>query len=206
MKHIIPFLFVVMALSIGLSKPADAKSMVNPTLNSSIVESNDGFMALYVQYLKNDPELSNPENYSRYALVYIDNDDIPELVLEGTCEANGFCVLTQHQGVVTNMVTARLGLSYIEKSGLCCNSNGHMGYYFSYVFQLKDGEFTEIARWESAEDPFGSEDDVTFSFNGVEMEESRADALLDEAYASKGTPIDVYDCQWQDLELLLDKK
>ena len=83
--------------------------------------------------------------YGEYALVYIDNDDIPELFIGGTCEASGTLVCAYKNGKVVSEHLRRLyGASYIPKSGLVMNFNGNMGNYSAEVFKLTNKGFTCI--------------------------------------------------------------
>ncbi|SEM11850.1 hypothetical protein SAMN04487770_12639 [Butyrivibrio sp. ob235] len=74
----------------------------------------------------------------------MDVDDIPELVIDTGVEAGGCQILTYYDGEVTVLQTARIYFTYIEKSGLLCNSDGHMGYYYDYVYKLDKGKWTSI--------------------------------------------------------------
>ncbi len=95
----------------------------------------------YIAYL--DETQNYNYDYFSYALIYVDEDDIPELVCDSGTEAGGCQILTFIDGQVNVFQTARLHFTYIEKSGLLCNSDGHMGGYYDCVYRLHDG------RWES---------------------------------------------------------
>ena len=80
-----------------------------------------------------------------YALVYIDNDDIPELYALGICEADGDTVCTFRNGrVVEERLERRFGGKYVERSGILVNQNGHMGRYYDNVYQLDQNGFSQI--------------------------------------------------------------
>lgn len=128
----------------------------------------------YRQALK---EISS--EYSEYALCYIDNDDIPEMMCIGNCEASGTLIYTYNNGKVTSQGFSRLyGLSYAERTGYICNSNMHMGYMFDVFFKLENGVFTEletgsgIEKYDSQTDEFNI--DRTWEDNEVSEEEYRA--------------------------------
>ncbi len=90
--------------------------------------------------------LSDAKNYHlSYSLVHIDDDGIPELYLSGDCEATGDGIYTYKNGEVDELRLHRIGGgSYIEKSGELVNQNGHMGYYFTTVFELTDNGFIVV--------------------------------------------------------------
>lgn len=98
----------------------------------------EGYLAYIDEFLKADSS-----DYS-YALIYVDDDDIPELVCESGYEAGGCTILSYYDGKVTLLQTSRLYFNYIEESGLLCNSEGLQGYYYDLVFYLKNGEWKRI--------------------------------------------------------------
>ena len=62
----------------------------------------------------------------RYALVYIDNDDIPELYAMGHCEADGDLICSyKNCRVIEQLLGRTLGGKYVERSGIVINQNGH---------------------------------------------------------------------------------
>ena len=79
-----------------------------------------------------------------YALIYVDNDDIPELVCDTGFEAGGCQILAYHDGELRELQTNRLYFTYIKNTGLLDNAGGHMGYYFDYVYQLDRGRWKNI--------------------------------------------------------------
>jgi hypothetical protein len=82
--------------------------------------------------------------FQQWALVYIDNDDIPEMVLFCPGEAYGNMVLSYYDGKVSEWASWRCNLKFIPRSGLLHNRDGSMGEYWDKVIRLKNGQFTEI--------------------------------------------------------------
>ena len=81
----------------------------------------------------------------RYALVYVDNDDIPELYAMGVCEADSDLVCSYKNGRVIKQCLGRmLGGKYVERSGIVINQNGHMGQYYDNVYKLDQNGFSQI--------------------------------------------------------------
>lgn len=115
-----------------------------------------------VEQKNEDPGQDNgkPENYKEaylsyldgfeyadectYSLIYVDEDDIPELVIDNGYEAAGCIVLTFHNGVLDAWQSDRLNFTYIEKGNLICNSDGNMGYYYDYVYTIQDGKWCYV--------------------------------------------------------------
>ena len=81
----------------------------------------------------------------RYALVYVDNDAIPELYAMGVCEADGDLICSYKNGnVIEQHLGRRLGGKYVERSGIIINQNGHMGKYYDNVYKLDENGFSAI--------------------------------------------------------------
>ena len=155
----------------------------------------------YLAYL-NDSAKEQGGDYS-YALIYIDDDDVPELVVDTGFEAGGCQILSYYDGTVTVFQTNRLYFTYIEKSGLLCNSEGHMGYYYDNVYALKDGKWKIIFEGnyyefdENAESDYDEETGryrtLHYEINGEELDEKTYLERLDEVFDTKrGMPPENY--------------
>ncbi len=93
----------------------------------------------YLDFLKDKQDA-----YRLFALVYIDNDDIPELYLSGACEAIGDIICSFKNGTVIKQQLNRTGGGkYIERSGDMINQNGNMGRCYTNVYKLNENGFTE---------------------------------------------------------------
>lgn len=87
---------------------------------------------------------SNKNAYLSYALVYVDNDDIPELYMSGVCEAEGDRICSYKNGTVVDAYMNRIGGGeYIERGGSVINQNGHMGRCYTTVYKLDENGFTK---------------------------------------------------------------
>lgn len=76
-----------------------------------------------------------------YSLIYVDDDDVPELVIDTGFEAGGCQILTFHDHFLDVWQSGRLNVSYIERGNLICNSDGNMGYYYDNVYAIQDGKW-----------------------------------------------------------------
>lgn len=115
---------------------------------------------------------------SGYELIYVDNDDIPELAVIGSCEAAGCKIVYYTNGQVKEQQLRRTYFSYIERENLLCNSEGLMDGYYDVVYSILDGQMTVIAQGNyGAEDNTDIQIDETgkliykYYWNGVEMSE-----------------------------------
>lgn len=90
----------------------------------------------------------NPAYGETYALIYVDGDSIPELVIDSGVEASGCRILTYAQGQVNVLTTRRRGFTYIERGNRLCNLDGLMDQYFDDVYEIQNGRWVCIARGE----------------------------------------------------------
>ena len=126
-----------------------------------------------------------------YTLIYLDDDDIPEVFIEGDCEATGEIILSYHDGEVSYVWLSRLGTQYIPRSGLTFTNTGHMDYYPVTITSLSDGEFSTLAegiwylseegRDQRAENPEGDWD-YTYEWEGQEVTEEEFSQSISEYY------------------------
>ncbi len=100
-----------------------------------------------------------------YSLIYVDEDEIPELVADTGVEAGGCQILTWHEGTVDVLQTSRLYFTYIEKGNLLCNSEGNMGYYYDNVYAIKDSMWEFVGGGTFHDPPSGPK----FDENGGEV-------------------------------------
>ena len=93
----------------------------------------------YLEFLKD-----KQESHRLFALVFIDDDDIPELYLKGVSEAEGDMVCSFKNGaVITQQLNRTGGGKYTPRSGDMINQNGNMGRCYTNVYKLNDSGFTK---------------------------------------------------------------
>lgn len=127
---------------------------------SGRLPASDNWQQAYIDYIK---MWENDEAYTGYALIYLDADDIPELVQIGDYEAAGCRIIGWYDGKTYDNQLNRLYFSYIEKENLLCNSEGNMDYYYDLVYRMEKGRLVSVASGF-----FGAEDNsnVKFDENG----------------------------------------
>ena len=82
------------------------------------------------------------EGYNSFNLIYVDNDDVPELFLGSGIEATGERLCTYHNGKIVEQTLYRTySTSYIENSGLIQNYYGSQGCYGIEIYKLENGKF-----------------------------------------------------------------
>lgn len=82
------------------------------------------------------------EAFIGYDLIYVDDDNVPELYMYGNCEATGdkIAIYDKANDRLSFMKFGRLGLSYIPNEGLMYKNSGHMDYYPVIIYQLYKGD------------------------------------------------------------------
>ncbi|MDE5598267.1 MAG: hypothetical protein K2J04_10590, partial [Lachnospiraceae bacterium] len=70
----------------------------------------EDWKAAYLAYLD---ALESADRYT-YSLIYVDEDEIPELMLDRGYEAGGCFILTYHDGILDGWQSRRLNVTYIE--------------------------------------------------------------------------------------------
>lgn len=79
-----------------------------------------------------------------YSLIYIDDDDTPELYFYTGGAVYGETIVSFYDGKVRSMNRDRGGIKYIEYGGLLYSDWGNMGFYPCNIYMLEKGEFSEI--------------------------------------------------------------
>ena len=162
------------------------------------------YMVPYVKYLT-DANLDIEADYS-YTLVFIDDDDIPEMIVRPDLDAYDMIVLTQNNNAVNAETMATGEMSFVERHGLFKNFITNMEGSEDVVYQLKKGKFEMVANMRAIEDPFSMDSDVVYLFNDSVMDENAAERLLKQAFEDKGTIISLYDKEWIRWKELLNHK
>jgi len=90
----------------------------------------------------------NGDAYNTYGLIYVNDDDIPELAVNTGGEAGGCQILTYANGVVDVLQTSRLNFTYIKRGNRLNNSAGHMDSYYDIVYEIRNGKWMCIASGE----------------------------------------------------------
>lgn len=110
------------------------------TIPSEYMHSD--WMRVYADYILD----SIHRNYQRFAICYIDNDDIPELCLYGL--GFGAIILSQQNGVVSHY-RSYWSPQYIERKGFIDNGYSYGGTGGDNIVKLENGEFQVVLQTQS---------------------------------------------------------
>ena len=97
----------------------------------------------YIDFM-NKPKSTIMTTTSDYSLIYVDDDDIPELYIDTGVMISGVFLVSFYDGKVRAINRERGGIQYMEYGGLFYSDWGHRGFYPCNVYMLEKGEFSEI--------------------------------------------------------------
>lgn len=156
-----------------------------PTVPSTTEPLSQDWQTAYQDFLE-----GAKDHHVAFALIYVDGDDIPELYLNGDCEATGDALCTYKNGqVIEQRLRRTWGGSYIPGTGLIKNTNGNMGYYTTDIYALTGSGFASI--WNGLEvqefAPPANEDEemtitCTFSIGDQTVSEKAYYAAIEEVF------------------------
>ncbi|MBO4457017.1 MAG: hypothetical protein J5802_04805 [Butyrivibrio sp.] len=117
-----------------------------------------------------------------YALIYLDDDDVPELFIDAF--GDHAMIYSYYEGKVVELSTANF--SYVEKSGLLCSDGGLQGLYHDNVYSLSKGRWNQIFEGmyydrECNGEPVG-DNKYRYFIGDKEVDEDTYRAKLDEVY------------------------
>ena len=139
--------------------------------------SSENWRDAFIEYIQYGTEIENPWGY---CLIYLDDNDIPELVEVSNSEAEGVVIVNYADGETKTTNLWRRGFTYIERGNLLNNGNGNMGYYYDKIYSIVDGEMKDIAMGEYEDE----ENSGTFDYkwNGKSVSESEYESKFAEIY------------------------
>lgn len=158
MKNIIAKILILIASSCLLiacsSKQEETiEATTTPTTNEpaneeskdSTADNNDEqvYKVAYQTYIAGLQTSEESIDDYTYALIYLDDDDIPELFVNTNVDATAARIVSVHDGVGVDEIVS-CSSEYIESSGLIKSNFGSMDYYTTSIFKLEGGQFTLI--------------------------------------------------------------
>lgn len=99
----------------------------------------------YIDFLNNSWGERDIYEECVLSLIYLDDNDIPELFISGSCEASGEIIITYTDSGVKTQQLDRIGSKYIPRSGIIYTHTGNMDYYPLTITKLEDGHFSVLA-------------------------------------------------------------
>lgn len=148
---------------------------------------DDSWKQIYIDYLTG----SENADYYEYALVYVDEDDIPELYKHGKQRPMSSEICWIYEGNVYSQRLMIDGFAYHEKENLFFSTGIQAGVQGDYVYSISGSETVEKAKGTASRVIQGQE---RFTWNGEDVTESEYEALRAEAFdSSNAKTVDSYD-------------
>lgn len=139
-------------------------------------------------YIENYPWQGDIYDLTKYSFIYVDDDDIPELVIYPGVSI-GCDILTFHDGEIDVLSTDQTTICYIKKKNLLDNYSGTMGFYHDYIYSIKNGKWVYVTGGEYS-DKYNDEHaafDFTYRWEGEEVAEeaymTKLNAVFDTEHA-----------------------
>ena len=125
------------------NQSTDNSSKKSGSSSSAKNGDNGKWKKLYSSYIDSMAE----EGYTAFNLIYIDDDDIPELYMHGEIQTAGDRICTYRDGKIEKLIFPGIKTtSYVPESGFVKNeSKGNDGlwHFIVSVYSLNDGKFTQ---------------------------------------------------------------
>lgn len=147
------------------------------------IKNYETWREAYIDFIRKETVMLSlsDSSWCSYSLIYVDDDDIPELFFFTGSMAGGEVIVSFYDGSVRAMNRERSGMKYIEHGGLLYNGNGNTGFYPCNIYMLEKGVFSEIGTGWYAEhsDEEGSLR-YEYFWEGKAVTEAEFEAHIDE--------------------------
>lgn len=131
-----------------------------------IKEASSEWKQAYIDYMNQKEQEYSGHTYN---LLYINDDEIPELLVSTGVWAGGETLCTWYNGNITEQACTLDGVSYIEKSGLFMNSGFHSGRGWDEVLHLENGVFTIVGSGKKTLSDASGSENRSCSWNDVPL-------------------------------------
>ena len=136
---------------------------------------NDSWKQIYSDYVNS---LSNSDYYE-YALVYVDEDDIPELYMHGKQRPMSSELCWIYNDEVYSQRLMIDGFRFYERENLFMSTGIQTGVQGDFVYKINGSEATQVHKGTASRLIQGQE---RFTWNGEDGSEDEYNSLRDEAF------------------------
>lgn len=131
---------IVTIVVISKKSDNDGKNKGDETIISTEnVTDSDNWKKLYIECLKN----VDSKNYSGCEYIYLNNDDIPELLILGSNTAAGNILVTSDNTTINTKIVSSGNMYYAEKINELDVESGRQGVYVYKIYSIIDGQIKE---------------------------------------------------------------
>ncbi len=157
-------------------------------------QSDDAWKKLYISYIR---KYYKQNESSDYSLAYINDDDIPELIIDSGIMAINGAVCTVYDGKLQTMDVWPSGLSYIQEKNAFIIKSGRMDTYFDEVYKIEKGQFVVTAKGnygledeeDYGEDREEAERHYKYYWNGKRVSKKQYNTNLEKAFDSSNAVV-----------------
>ena len=114
-------------------------------------DDESGWKKLYYDFMVQDRENADDSrdwDDVTYELIYVDEDEIPEMFIDYGVYAEGCCLVTvANDRLYTHPLSMGM-ITYVEHGGVFQHSWGHQGMFGDVIYELKDGMVSTIVEGE----------------------------------------------------------
>lgn len=149
---------------------------------SAPVENTADWAKRYAEFIRTDraeAEYQDNWDYVSYELIWLDDDQVPELWITYQSTADGCRLVTLADGQVAARLFGSGGLGYQERSGVFAHNGGRQGVYFDDVWRLDEGALTLLGEGDCVESD-SSVISFTYKWDGEEVSEETYKQILEE--------------------------
>ncbi|MDO4364494.1 MAG: hypothetical protein Q4C99_08200 [Clostridia bacterium] len=156
---------------------ADSK-ITSKAKETDLEESTNNWRQAYMTFLREYMnEAETPENCG-FSLVFIDNDNIPELVIrDGIAHYSGASVYTCVNSKVVKLIDDLSGtygiIQYAERKGLVYSEVCYQGHDGTTIYKIKKGACTKLISLYSNEGAVSDEEELEYKINDKEVSETK---------------------------------
>lgn len=120
----------------------------------SYPEQPSAWKTAYRKYLIESDNFELTDQNAEFWLAYVDDDNIPELIIDTHVTAGGCYILTYHDGRIDYEIIGSNGITwYIARKNLLLNSAGQQGNYYDDIYSINHGIWDRIYHAENYEYP-----------------------------------------------------
>ena len=140
--------------------------------NGSGDAEKEAWKQAYIDCIETDPDIDLSDDWCTCGLIYLDYDEIPELIIEYGTEAAGTKIVSYKNGETVSCQFSRNGgIQYLEREGYVYNSAGVMGVMYDEIALLDETGFHDLGRGFRVDENQTFENYTIFNWNEEEVSE-----------------------------------
>lgn len=169
--------------------------------NSSgdIENENEAWKQAYIDCIETDPDIDLSDDWCTCGLIYLDQDEIPELIIQYGTEAAGTKIVSYKNGETVSCQFSRNGgIQYLEREGYVYNSAGVLGVMYDELALLDEAGFHDLGRGFRVDENQTFENYTIFNWNEEEVSEEEYYSQLSIFDSSRAQKWNSFSGEYQD--------